>query len=119
METLAIDSVRWFLDNTVVDHHPEFADMDNPEGALYDWMIFVEAVTPDGRRFHHSMAFPPNDEDKADLLVSQIKAAGKINTIYWVETYEVYGSPAWQLADNQRHLAWQSNPNTAGTVRDI
>jgi len=115
---MEIDSAYLDTDDIVVRFDPEWADMDNPMGAVYSQRILVCAASPSGRRFIHNHTFDTTDAERAARLVARIKDAGRINLEHWSETYEVYGSDAWCAADRERELAHQSNPYTAGTVRD-
>jgi hypothetical protein len=105
--------------DTVWDYNnPEMADMDNPTGDQYRPIIQVEATTAAGRRFIHWHLFEPDQVLAAQYLAGRILGRGTINTEYWTETYEVYGSEAWQAADNLRAHANAMGP-LAGTVRDF
>ncbi len=105
------------VDEEAVSFDPEYADMGNPEGARYAKVARVTAETADGRRFVHEVGFEAHAQS-ANTLASKVAKAGKINLKHWQETYAVYGSSAWALADLQREQAHQMNPATAGTVRD-
>lgn len=94
-----IEAVDVFEDTTVVGRNSEFADMSNPEGLLFGRMIFVCATTRSGRRFLHQVTFETDQREAANTLADRIRRAGVINLAYWGETYEVYGSPAWAVAD--------------------
>lgn len=113
-----IDDAGWIAEPVLVDTNPEMADMSNPDGSVYCKFLFVTATTPEGRRFIHPHRFEQDQEDRASRFASRVKEKGEIDITLWGESYEVYGSPAWQEADRERHLAWQSNPATAGTIRD-
>lgn len=114
---MKIEFVSIISDETVVGSNPEFADMSNPSGLLYGKIYQVEAVTAKGRRFFHRFT---SEERSARLekLAAQVDAVKEINLEHWAEGYEVYGSDAWQEADNARARAWNSDPVTCGTVRD-
>jgi hypothetical protein len=113
----SIVNAYFFLDETVVEYNPEFADMGNPQGAIYQRMVFVASETISGRRFIHQSSFEIGEEDKAQLLVNRILAKGKIDLTYWAETYKIYGSPAWQEADDARQYAHEAS-GLSGFVRD-
>jgi hypothetical protein len=115
---MEIDSVYLDTSDVVVRFDPEWADMGNPSGAVYSQRILVCATTPNGRRFNHIRTFDTTDVERAERLAARIKNAGRIDLEHWNETYEIYGSDAWCAADRERELAHQSNPHTAGTVRD-
>lgn len=93
----------------------EMADMDNPRGDFYEDRFMVEVVTASGRRFRHQQTF----ETPPTTLLGKVRSAKSIDSALWVETHEVYGSNAWQDADQEREMAWQSNSSTRGTVRDF
>ncbi len=97
--------------------NPENAEPGNPDGDSFREVVRVAAITESGRRFLHAVAFDPGDEDRAERLAAKVKAAGAIDTEHWHETLEIYGSAAWQAADNQRALDHAFSP-LAGTVRD-
>jgi len=113
----SIISASFFLDETVVGYDSEFADMGNPQGAIYQTHIYVEASTASGRRFIHKRCFDIGNESHAQLLVDRVLSKGQINLTYWGETYEIYGSPAWQEADDARQYAHEAS-GLGGFVRD-
>ncbi len=115
---MEIDSVNLVKGDVVVRFDPEWADMSNPDGAVYGQRILVHATTPRGRRFVNNRIFDTTESERAARLVARIKDVGHINIEHWYETFEVYGSEAWCAADNQREINHQLNPHTAGTVRD-
>ena len=112
-----IDPLSVFVGQKSVYSHDEceWADMDNPSGAVCTKEIVVEAWTQGGRRFY---CYPSKEDVSA--LVDEITTKGEIDLNEgWHEGYEVYGPVAWQAADSLREMAHQSNPATAGTVRDF
>lgn len=117
---LKINTTNAFIDEVHAGCNPENADMGNPDGSIYESKCFVAAVTPRGQRFIHNQAvFEEHEIERAERFAKVVLAAGEINLDHWNETFEVYGSDAWSEADAERAAAWQMNPNTAGTVRDI
>lgn len=119
MSPIAIVSSNPFLDEIILGFNPENADMGNPNGTIYGKAYFVEAVTASGRRFIHHTDFKEEDVHLAQKLADRVIARGEIDTEFWTESFEVYGSSAWCVADAIRTAEWQMNPATAGTVRDI
>lgn len=117
---LKINTTNAFIDEVHVGCNPENADMGNPDGSIFESKFFVAAVTPSGRRFIHNQAvFEEHEDTRAEAFAAKVLAAGEINLEHWNETYEVYGSSAWEESDAERAAAWQMDPNTAGTVRDF
>lgn len=116
---MTIQSAQTFLARMIARFDPEFADIGNPSGAIYEDRVFIEASTSNGRRFYLAGVDFPVGDNRAERLVEKINQKGVINLELWNEGLEVYGSEAWQIADNFRQLAWDSDPNTQGTVRDI
>jgi hypothetical protein len=102
-----------------VGSNPEMADIANPDGAIYEERLSVEAITDGGRRWIHPHMFTYDEIERAENFADRVMIRGSINIDLWVETYEVYGSPAWEAADRLREIEWQSNPNTAGFIRDF
>ena len=115
---MKIDQVYIDTDEVAVGFDPERADISNPVGAIYNQLIQIYATTSDGRRFIHSRSFNTVESELANKLVRRIKDAGCISPEHWCETYEIYGSDAWCAADREREIVHQSNPDTAGTIRD-
>lgn len=76
----------------------------NEDGLRFGDVYSVLAETASGRRWIHRDV---QDLDVADRLVVRVRAAGVINTAYWVETYPVYGSKAWEIEDSERHAQLQ------------
>lgn len=105
-------------DEIVVGSNPEMADMGNPSGLIYGKVYQVEAVTAHGRRFFHDFRSENEVTPALAKLAARVEAKGEIDTDFWTEGYEVYGSSAWEAADRDRAAAWAFNPATAGTVRD-
>jgi hypothetical protein len=89
-----------FVDEVVVGQNSEFADMSNPQGLLYGRKVFVEATTESGRRFIFHRDFA--DQEFAGKFAARVETKGEINLELWVETYPIYGSPAWQVEDLER-----------------
>lgn len=113
---IKIDNAYAGEHETVIGFDSEYADYGNPAGAVYGIQASVIAETPDGRRFVHNTAF--ESLAAAEGLAVRVFAAKVINLDHWVETYEIYGSPAWQEADDARAYAHACGP-LAGFVRDI
>ncbi len=90
------------------------ADIGNPHGDVYEMKFVVIAETAAGSRFQHCGVF----DTSPDRLVARIELAGAINLQLWAETFEIYGSAAWEDADRMREVAWRSDPATKGTIRD-
>lgn len=114
-----VQSAQTLLARIHSGFNPEIADMGNPDGCTYEDRVFIEASTSNGRRFYLAGVDFPVGDNRAERLVEKINQKGVINLELWNEGLEVYGSEAWQIADNFRQLAWDSDPNTQGTVRDI
>jgi len=104
-------------DETIVGFDPERAELGNPDGAIYGRRLFVYSATAEGRRFFHSVTFSLDEREKANRLAGRVVHARAINPQHWVETYEVYGSIAWQVEDNEREMAHKGV--FPGTVRDF
>lgn len=115
---LAIVSASAGLGEEVIAIDPEMAEMGNPNGYRYGLIASVAAVTAEGRRFHHEARWPSEDIAKAEALAARVLAAGSIDLDFWGEGFEVYGSDAWQDADNARQMAHDLSP-LRGSVRDV
>ena len=114
-----ITEVLAYIDDVWAYNDPEMCDMDNPDGDIYHQRCLIVAATEGGRRFIlRDFNKDPEDIDKAESFAKRILEVGSIDLGLWNETYEIYGSPAWQFADQQRQFAHENNPATAGTVRD-
>jgi len=100
----------------VVDIDPEMADMGNPHGHRFGLVHRVIAASFHGRRFVHRHEF--SSAAAAEVFAARVVFAGEIDLDHWGETFEIYGSQAWEAADQDREFAHQANPATAGTVRD-
>jgi hypothetical protein len=96
-----IEQVDVGRDVVVVDYNSEFADMDNPTGAIYRNTFQVMAITKDGRRFVHHHFFG-EDRDAADRLAIRVLYRGEVDHAHWTETYPVYGSSAWAVEEVYR-----------------
>lgn len=99
----------------VVGIDPELADMGNPHGHRFGMVHRVIASNLIGRRFIHHHEFA--SADSAEAFVRRVLEAGEIDLDHWGETCEIYGSEAWEAADQEREFAHQAGP-LAGTVRD-
>jgi hypothetical protein len=108
---IQIDSANYFEDEAIIEFDPEFADMGNPDGAIYGRKIFIHAVTAEGARYVLGHVFEANEEERASQLVRKIERAGKIDEARWTETYAVYGSDYWQAEDRLRQAAWELAAN--------
>ena len=107
-------------DEVTIGSHSESADMGNPNGYCYGFRNFICAVTESGRRFiHGSFVTELGDEARAERFAAKVMLAGVIDDEHWSETYEVYGSPAWQSADDVRAYEHNLDPSRRGTVRDF
>jgi hypothetical protein len=100
----------------VIDIDPEMADMGNPHGHRFGMVHRVIASNLIGRRFVHSHEF--SSASSAEAFAVRVLVAGWIDLDHWGETFEIYGSQAWEAADQEREFAHQADPATAGTVRD-
>jgi hypothetical protein len=89
----------------VVDSNPEFADLSNPHGFIYDFAFLVQAETASGRRFHHRQTF--QDEREAQAFAKTVGQQGTILPQDWLETYPIYGSSAWEGEDRERQVLLQ------------
>lgn len=104
-------------DEIVAGYNPENSEPGNPNGAYYARGLVVTAETVEGRRFNHHNVFDVEDDDLVNRLVKRVNAAGEIDLAHWNETYEIYGSAAWEAEDKHRQRLHEVSP-MAGTVRD-
>ena len=77
----------------VVGRNSESADMDNPDGDVFDERYFIVAEAADGSRFIFQHAFMSQDEaERFILTVEPLEAVGAD----WEEDDPRYGSEAYQ-----------------------
>ena len=97
-----VESAEVYQDRCVVDSDPEFADMCNPQGYIYETFWFVRATAPNGDRFLHNHRF--DDIEEAQDLCHRVNGRKEINEVHWDRTYPVYGSAAWGVEDAHRQV---------------
>ena len=103
--SLKIQTALPLLTEIVVDSDPEFADLNNPQGFIYDFAFLVQAETPSGRRFNHEHVF--KTEPEAEAFAKKVGERGVIRPEHWSETYPVYGSAAWEGEEIERRTLLQ------------
>lgn len=87
-------------DMAIVGSNPEWADLDNPHGAIYGEIRYVVAELPSGRRFRGPIL---PEECKSEKALGEVEAAfqqlvdAKVvkPEDEWQEMYPVYGSAAY------------------------
>jgi hypothetical protein len=116
MNPLKITSACSIQTEIVVDSNPEFADLSNPHGFIYDFAFLVQAQTKSGRRFNHTHTFL--HEEDAIKMAKKVEERGQIQLQYWLETYPVYGSEAWESEDIERQTLLKDalNQNDQETI---
>lgn len=95
---------RWAIgvgsDYQVTGYNPEFADMDNPQGALVDEVFFLLAETPRGDRKVWGRF------DSAAQAEAAVELAPAVHL--WDEWFPAYGSEAYMASDAEAELAeWE------------
>lgn len=103
---MKIKTANWFEDETILDYDPEFADMGNPDGAVYGKRYFVEVTTEDGARFVHQTNFTSFED--AAKLADRVRLAGEINPEKWSEAFPVFGSLKWEAEEAERWFNLQA-----------
>jgi hypothetical protein len=97
---LTIENAEVYEDRCVVDEDPEFADMINPLGYIWETFWFVRATTSTGDRFIHNHRF--DDIEEAQDLCHCVNGRKNINEVHWTRTYPEYGSLAWENDEDDR-----------------
>jgi hypothetical protein len=98
-----------------VGSNPENADIDNPNGDIYDDFWIIEAYTEKGEVFIHTSFSPKkhwdNDEGteeeraaKVERLVEQINEVKSINPDLWHYSRIMYGADGWDEQELQDEI---------------
>ena len=111
-----IDHATAVLFRDIVDFNSEFADMGNPNGAIYGNVFFVIVETKLGSRYSHVNRF--DNLHDAEKLALRVQAHGVIDLAHWNQSYSVYGSAAWEGEEVYRRIDLQ-NAISAGDSEAI
>src|SRR5262249_1593540 len=99
-----VTRTRWTIgvssDFIVVRYDHEYADMDNPQGAVVRERFHLEAVTDFGDRRGTGSFRAPEEAEAA------IAGAAPVTT--WAESYPVYGSAAFVAYGEEEMQAWEA-----------
>ena len=108
--TTIIDHATAVLIRDIVDFNSEFADMGNPNGAIYGDVFFVIAETKLGARYSHVNRF--DNLHDAEKLALRVQRHGVIDLAHWNQSYSVYGSAAWEGEEVYRRIDLQNAIST-------
>ena len=103
---IKIQNATAVLFRDIVDFNSEFADMGNPDGAIYGDLFFVMVETKQGERYSHVNRFD-NLKD-AEKLALRVQRHGWIDLANWYQSYSVYGSAAWEGEEVYRRIDLQN-----------
>ena len=87
----------------VIDSHPEFADMDNPNGYIYGFGIYLRATNELGQRWLGAKVGACRDLRGVDLFLRTWERPLERMTAHgaicgnWMPTEPKYGSPAYVM----------------------
>lgn len=113
--TTSLRDVRVNTDLVTVAYDPEFADFENPRGAIIRARYWIEIVTGfgapfEGVRFYHNYVF--ENEAEAEAFAEKVSRAiadgRKPDPRHWQHSGFVYGSEAYQrLGGEEDLIAWE------------
>ena len=108
--TTKIDNATAVLFRDIVDFNSEFADMGNPNGAIYGDVFFVIVETKHGERYSHQNRF--DNLEEAQKLALRVQRHGVIDLAHWNQSYSVYGSASWEGEEVYRRIDLQNAIST-------
>lgn len=92
-----------FSPHEVIDSHPEFADMDNPEGYIYGFGLYLRATDDMGRRWlgarlamARTLAGVDELQKEWEVPLKRMTAHGKMCGD-WLPHEPEYGSAAYMM----------------------
>jgi hypothetical protein len=94
---------RWTIsvssDFVVVGHDPEYAEMDNPQGAIVGERFHLEATNEYGDRRVAGSFVTPEEAEAAIAHAAPVAI--------WAESFPVYGSEAFVAYGEEELQAWE------------